>query len=274
MNKPLADKRSVLKQGQIDILELIYKYRFGSRQLLATSLGLKAGTGIYKKLQVLLKHGYIKSRFEPRMKLLGTPAAYYLTPKGLRTLADLPDHEHITDAVIKSSYRDGTVSQSFINHTLCVYATTNALKAFYPNLKVFMPRDMKQYPDFPDSLPDAFISLKEDNNNSLRFFLDIIPDDQPSKPLFQRITKYAEFFEGGGWDEMSNEYPTLLFVGETGTTERRMRRILKAALYKAELDKELTILTTTIPAIENISDEGKIWTSLDDPDELLALTDI
>lgn len=273
MNKPLADKRSDLKQGQIDILELIYKYRFVSRQLLAVSLGIKSGSSLHEKLGVLVKHGYIQKRLEPKLKLQGTPAAYYLTPKGLRFLQALPENEYISEAIIKGSYRDGTVSQSFVDHTLRVYDLTNALKAFYPNLKVFMPRDMKQYPDFPDSLPDAFLSLKVDNK-SLRFFLDVIPDNLLSKPLFQRITKYAEFFEDGGWDEMSNEYPTLLFVGETGATERRMRRIIKAALYKAELDEELTILTTTIPAIENISDEGKIWTSLDDPDELLALTDI
>lgn len=273
MNKPIEDKRSVLKQGQIDILELIYKYRFVSRQLLATSLGIKPGSSLHEKLGVLVKHGLVQKRLEPKLKLQGAPAAYYLTPTGLRFLQALPGHEYISEAVIKGSYRDGTLRQPFVNHTLCVYAVTNALKAFYPNLKVFMPRDMRQYPDFPDSLPDAYISLKSDNK-PLRFFLDIIPDNLPSKPLFQRITKYAEFFEDGGWDEMSNEYPTLLFVGETGTTERRMRRIIKAALYKAELDEELTVLTSTIPAIENISDEGIIWTSLDDPDELLALTEV
>ncbi len=130
---------------------------------------------------------------------------------------------------------------------------------------------MRQHPDFPDSLPDAFISLKEDNK-SLRYFFDVIPDNLPSKPLFQRITKYADFFDGGGWDEMSNEYPTLLFVGETGKTERRMRRIIKAALYKATLDEDLTVLTTTILAIENISDKAKVWTNLDDLDEPLELS--
>ena len=272
MNTPLADKRSVLKQGQIDILELIYKYRFVSRQLLAESLGIKSGSSLHERLGVLVKHGYIHKRLEPKLKLHGTPAAYYVTPKGLRFLQTLQDHTYITDAVLKGSYRDGTVSQSFVNHTLRVYALSNSLNGFYPALKVFMPRDMRQYPDFPDLLPDAFVSLKE-GNKTLRFFLDVIPDNLPSKPLFQRITKYAEFFEDGGWDEMSAQYPTLLFIGETGATERRMRRIIKAALYKAELDQELTILTTTIPAIENIADEGQIWTSLDDTDELLALTE-
>ena len=273
MNKPLADKRSDLKQGQIDILELIYKYRFVSRQLLAVSLGTKSGSSLHEKLGVLVKHGFIQKRLEPKLKLQGAPAAYYLTPKGLRFLQALSGHEYISEAVIKGSYRDGTVSQSFVDHTLRVYAMTNALKAFYPNLKVFMPRDMKRYPDFPELLPDAFLSFKAENK-TLRFFFDVIPIDLPNKPLFQRITRYAEFIEEGGWDEMSAEYPTLLFVGETGATERRMRRIIKAALYKAELDEDLTVLTTTIPAIENISDEGKIWTSLDDPDDLLSLTEV
>ncbi len=49
------DKRSVLKQGQIDILEMLYKYRFGSRQLLADSLGIKSGSNLFEKLNVLMK---------------------------------------------------------------------------------------------------------------------------------------------------------------------------------------------------------------------------
>ena len=46
------DKRSALKQGQIDILETLYKYRFGSRQLLADSLGIKSGSNLFEKLNV------------------------------------------------------------------------------------------------------------------------------------------------------------------------------------------------------------------------------
>lgn len=51
------DKRSVLLQGQIEILGLLYKYRFGSRRLTAEGLGIKAGSNIYENLNVLMKHG-------------------------------------------------------------------------------------------------------------------------------------------------------------------------------------------------------------------------
>lgn len=269
----MVDKRSVLKQGQIDILELLYKYRFGSRQLLADSLDIKAGSSLHEKLQVLIKHGFIAMRLEKRLKLHGTPAAYYLTPKGLRTLAALPDHDYITDSVIKGSYKDSTVTQSFITQTLRVYAQTNQLKVFYPSLKVFLRRDMSRYSYFPKPLPDAFLSLKT-NTQPKRFFLDVIPDSLPNRPLYQRITSYTEFFDEDGWAVVSNEPPMLLLIGETGTTERRIQRTARAAIYKAEIDKELSVYTSTFGAIRSIEGTGAIWTSLDDPDELEALPEL
>lgn len=270
----MSDGRSVLKPGQIQILELLFKYRFGSRQLLADSVGLEAAS-LFKKLEVLIKHGLIAKRQEPRQKLQGQPAAYFLTPKGLRTLAAMPGHEHITETVIKASYKDGTVSQPFVTHTLNIYAVTNHLKALYPTLQAYMRRDMQRYPYFPETLPDAFLSLPTTGNLlPMRFFLDLIPDNLPNKPFFQRISRYADFFEEGDWNTVNTEPPLLLLIGETGATERRIQRTAKAALYQAETDEEIEVYTTTLPAIQSLTADGTIWTHLDDPDELLALPDL
>lgn len=268
----MADKRSELKQGQIDILELLYKYRFGSRQLLAESLGIKAGSSLHEKLQVLITHRYINVRLDKRLKLQGTPAAYYLTPTGLRALQDLANHEYITDSIIKGCYRDKSVSQSFITQILRVYAQTNRLRLFYPDLKIFLKRDMSRFSYFPATLPDAFLSLPTIKDvPPQRFFLDFIPDNLPPKPFFQRITHYARFFDEGGWNVTGSELPILLLVGETNTTERRLQRTTKAAIYKAEIYEELSVYTSTFGAVRNIEGDGAIWTSLDDSDELLSL---
>lgn len=266
------DRRSLLKQGQIDILELLYKYRFGSRQLIAESLGRKPDS-LYRKLEVLVKHGYVKTRLEKRLKLHGVPAAYYLTPKGLRTLQALPDHEHITDSVIKGSYKDSTVTQSFVTQTLRMYAQTNRILKAHPGLRVFTRRDMSRYSYFPKPLPDAFLSLKTDAGPQ-RFFLDVIPDSLPPRPLYQRITSYAEFFDEGGWEPVGDEPPILLFACETGTAERRVQRTVKAALYKAETDEDILVYTSTFGAIQSLEGSEAIWTSLDDPDELLPLPEL
>lgn len=269
----MADKRSALKQGQIDILEVLYKYRFGSRQLVADSLGIKAGSSLYEKLNVLIKHGLIAMRQEKRLKLLGVPAAYFLTPKGLRALQALNDHDFITEATIKASYRDKVLSQTFVSHTLDVYKYTNALKHRYSDLKVYLRRDMSRFSYFPDSPPDAFLSLKL-GDTPKRFFLDIIPDNLPRNILDRRITGYAEFFDEGGWDATNSELPNLLLITEKGTTETRARRATQAAINRADMDDELEAYTTTFAALSNIDKGGGVWTSINEPDELASLPDL
>lgn len=269
----MADKRSVLKQGQIDILELLYKYRFGSRQLLADSLGIKAGSSLHERLQVLIKHGFIAMRLEKRLKLHGTPAAYYLTPKGLRTLAALPDHDYITDSVIKGSYKDSTVTQSFITQTLRVYGQLNNLQATHEDLRVFTRRNMSRYSYFPKPLPDAFLSLKQEPTPK-RFFLDVIPDSLLSKQLYQRLASYIEFFESDGWDAVSTELPILLFSCESATTERRVQRTIKSALYNTETDIDISAYTTTFSTLPNLQATPAVWSRYDDPEDLLSLPEL
>ena len=268
----MTDRRSALKQGQLDLLELLYTYRFGSRQLVADSLGIKAGSSLYEKLNVLIKHGLVAMRHEKRLKLLGVPAAYYLTPKGMKVLQALDKHEYITDAIIKASYRDKIVSQSFVSHTLDVYKYTNTLKRLHPGLKVFLRRDMSRYSYFPDNPPDAFLSLKL-GDTPKRFFLDVIPDNLPRNLLDRRIAGYAEFFEEGGWDATNSELPILLLITEKGATETRARRTSQAALNRADIDAELEIYTTTFAALERTA-RYNIWTNIHDTDELTPLQEM
>ncbi|MBC7512592.1 replication-relaxation family protein [Candidatus Saccharibacteria bacterium] len=267
----MSDGRSKVNQNQIEILEVLYEYRFSSRQLIAESLGIKAGSSLHERLGVLLKHGYIGMRLDKRLKLIGMPAAYYLTPKGLRLLQAVPEHEFISDSVIKSSYKDKTARQSFISHTLNIHKYTNVLRRQYPTLKVFTKREMSRYSYFPSQLPDAFLSLPvESPSQPKRFFLDIIPDSLPRHLLDRRINNYCRFFDGGGWDIVGSELPTLLLLGETGVTERRVRRNVTSHLARNDME-ELKVLTSTFGALEHMDIEGKIWTSIDDADDLRSL---
>ena len=265
--------RSALNTGQVSLLELVYKYRFVSRQLAAESLGVKPENGLYEKLEILVKGGHLGRRFDKRLKLQGVPAAYYLTPKGLRALQALDGHDYITEATIKSSYRDKVVSQAFVNHTLDVYRYTNVLKQQHQELKVYLRRDITRYHYFPDNPPDAFLSLKL-GDTPLRFFLDVIPDTLPRNLLDRRIADYAEFFEDGGWEKTNSELPKLLFITEKGTTENRTRRTIRAALSRADMDDELEAYTTTFTALQDAAAAGTIWASADYPDDRLSLPDL
>jgi hypothetical protein len=223
----MSDRRIQLKSGQIDILELLYTYRFGSRQLLAESLGIKAGSSLHERLGVLIKHGYIAMRLEKRLKLVGMPAAYHLTSKGLRTLQAIPSHEYIDEKMIKASYKDTSLGQAFMTHTLEVYKYTNILKQRYGSLRVFLRRDMSRYSYFPSVLPDAFLSLsRQDDNLPRRFFLDLIPASMPRYQLERKLMSYFKFFEAGGWEKIEGDLPALLILTDSVSSERRLQKLI------------------------------------------------
>lgn len=268
-----VDGRMVLKQGQIDILELLYKYRFGSRQLIADSLNIKAGSSLHERLAVLIKHGYVNKRLDKAQRLYGMPAAYFLTPKGLKFMRSLPNHEYITELVIKSSYKDKSTSLGFITHNLDVYRLIIVLKRRYPELKAYLRRDMGRFSYFPKLLPDVFLSLS-DGTTTKRFFFDYIPDSQERKVFFQRISSYIYFFDRGGWKVTNAETPILLFVAEKAGAERRIRRLTNGVINKVEPDEVPDVYTTTKKAIEQMGDEGLVWTHIDDDDELIGLNNL
>lgn len=266
--------RSSLSNSQISLLDLVYKYRFVSRQLVASSLGINPQNGIHERLEVLLKYGYLDKRFDKRLKLVGVPAAYYLTPKGLRTLQALPNHEHVTESVIKGSYRDKSVGQEFVSHTLDVYKYTNLLKRHYPGLKVFTKRDMGQYDYFPSQLPDAFLSLPTDDpQQPRRFFFDLVSDSLPRSALDRRIANYCEFFDEGGWDVTGSELPILLLLSEWGPAEKRIQRNVRLQLHRSEIE-ELATYTSTTAALGGMTDERAIWTSVEETDGLVELSQL
>lgn len=269
-----VDNRSVLRQGQIEILGLLYKYRFGSRQLIAESLKVKAGSNIYERLNVLIKHGFIAKRYDKSLRLQGLPAAYYLTPKGLKTLQSLDAWNYITEATIRSSYRDKNISQSFINHTLDVYSYTNMLAKTYPTLKIFTRRDMSRYSYFPNNPPDAFLSLKTgEETTPKRFFFDFISDDTPRSVIAKRIAQYMQFFSDGEWDATNSQIPILLFLTTKPAIKKHLMRSTRAIRGTFDMEDEVSIYAATIDQLLS-AESGRIWEDIDGTDSLFPLDEL
>lgn len=267
--------RPNLSQHQIKLLELVFKYRFVSRNLVAESLSIKPENGLHDRLEVLVKRGSLARRFEKHLKLEGVPAAYYLTPQGLRELQNLPEHEHVTDTLIKACYRDKTVGMAFVMHTLNVYRYTNILLRSYPNLRIFTARELANFDYFPKPLPDAVLSIASNSVDvePRRFFLDLVSDSTPRSSLDHRLASYCQFFDEGGWGVVSEDLPILLLLSEWSPAEKRIQRIAKARLSRADME-ELEVYTSTTAAIESIALQTAIWSSLEDPEELIELTNM
>jgi hypothetical protein len=261
-----------LRKGQIAILELLYTYRFGSRELLAKSLGIRSGSSLYEKLEVLFRQGYIGKWYDSKkFRWQGLPVAYYLLPKGVQTLQELPEHDFIKSQATRVSYRNQSVGLEFIIDTLKIYELTQDLQATYPGLKVFTQADMRRYSYFPKQLPDALLSLpSEDSQQPTRFFLDYIPARKPNFAVIKQIISYAEFFEDGGWDTVSPVPPAILLVVGQGKTEKYLQQLIPNKLFRLGV-ADMRTYTTTLNALAQKPFETKIWTDIEEPEELVDL---
>ncbi len=253
-------------------MKLLYKYRFGSIELLKVSLELSVGPSLYRKLETLCDRGYIGKRYESSYKIRGLPAAYCVLAKGLQELQKLPGYEPIDEKVIKYSYKDKTVSQAFISHNLQVYRTAIELQRLYPAIKFFTRRELTGRKHFPKNLPDAFVSLQAENTaKPRRYFLDLIPDSTPRYVIDKRIGDYYEFFETGGWEATKSPLPAMLLLCESGSFEKRLQQLVSRKRRSLDSD-EPEYFTSTLSALKSVNADSKIiWSNVDQPDEPQAL---
>ena len=275
IDKQTNNKRLVLKKGQIAILEALYECRFCSCRLLADRLGIRSGSSLHEKLNVLMKHGFVDRRYDKSFRLRGMPAAYYVTPKGLRQLQLIHGRERVTDAIVKAGYRDRVVSQAFVNHTVRVCAYINQLQHRYPSLEVLLRREMMLYSYVPANPPDAFLSLRV--NDGIRqfgirqfgirkFFFDVVSKDMLPSTIRRRIAGYMSFFDNGGWDEMNSELPKLLLLLEDPAMKRRLERAARAIRSRFDLDDEIEIYVAMAEDLLS-GDTTAIWSSIDETSE-------
>jgi len=73
MNKPESKHRRKLNDEQIEVLELLYKFRFGSNDLIAQYFGKKNRSFVFKRLSILLEQGLIGKRFDSSYRIKGKP---------------------------------------------------------------------------------------------------------------------------------------------------------------------------------------------------------
>jgi hypothetical protein len=237
MDKSEQMHRKKLNAEQLEVLGLLYKFRFGSNDLIAQYFGKKDRSFVFKRLSILLEQGLIGKRFDSSYRIQGKPAAYYLTPAGARVL-----QERREDAInIKAIYKDKTVSDQFVRHSLDLLGIYNQLKAQYgERLKFFTKANLnrEQFNYFPQPLPDAYARLRLGGEEK-QFFLDIYYDDQPFFAAVRKVKQYVEYAEAGSWEETGTNLPAVLCVCESASLQKRLQKRLEAN------DGELTLAHAT-----------------------------
>jgi len=248
--------RKKLNTEQLEVLELLYKFRFGSNDLIAQYFGKKDRSFVFKRLSILLEQELIGRRFDSSYRIKGKPAAYYLLPSGARVLQESRPDRPIN---IKAIYKDKAVSEDFISYSLDVFGLYCQLKVRYgDNLKFITKVQLARYDYFEDFVPGVYMRLNV-NGHEKDFFLEYF---QSSKPFFtatRRIKQYIEYADSGEWEAgTDSDFPAILLVCDNQKLQNRLMKGSESMLANA--DDDLKFFVTTPSKLDE-------WQNLADKDE-------
>jgi hypothetical protein len=114
----IRNTKSVTKK-QLAVLKQLYRFRFGTNDLLARSLDLKDGRYIHMRLDALVRQEYIGKNYDRSYKLKGKPAIYYLLPKAFAALKQQSkaDGEELSLKTLRNAHRDKEASERHCQET-------------------------------------------------------------------------------------------------------------------------------------------------------------
>jgi hypothetical protein len=266
--------RKKLNTDQINILQLLYNFRFASNKQIAQYQQKQNIRSVQNRLKILEDQELIAKHYDKSYKLKGKPAVYYLLPKGARALETNTTREPDEPINFRRIYKDKDVSEGFIAHCSNILDVYLGLRSVFPKKESLLfatksKLNYEKYEYLPKPLPDAYIRI-ETGGDQKQFFLDIFEEAQPYFVLVRRIKRYFKYSAEGDWSDTGTDFPTILIVCANRSVQKRLRRRLPKELQDSY--EEIMFATTTLSEATSIDKtHAKIWLPIDedgdDPDE-------
>ncbi len=272
-NKSGVKYRRPLNKQQVRTLHLLYWYRFCTAKQLAHSFKKPSPKAIQNKLQILEEQQLIGKRYEKSYKLAGRPAEYYITPKGARAL-EVAQPNTTNQWSTKSLYKNKTVSDDFLRHTVAVTDASKQLRAIYGNkIEILTKSYMAQFDSYPTWIPDLHLKIPARGETPAKhYFIDIWDGTKPFFVSVRKTRNYVNFKESGDLEE-DEQFPAVLAICENTQLQKKLSRQMKRILSNA-WDDELVFATTTNQQFSEATKlTDKIWSKvdMDDTPELTTL---
>lgn len=263
MNTDTAKYRLPLNNNQIQVLELLYKFRFGSSDIIAHYFGKPSGAFVFKRMKILEDQGYVARRYDGSYRIQGKPAAYYLLPDGARKLQEDKKVEESKNR-IKAIYKDKTVSEQFIQECLDIFSIYTALRSHNSGIKFFTKADLthEDYEYFPQPLPDAYVKLQDGKH----CFLQVHHNHQPFFVATRAIKRYLDYFENGVWDDTGTDFPIVLFVVDTVSIQKRLHKFISKNIDDVRF---YTALKNDV-----VGGDGNVWHGVDEPERAHSIDEL
>lgn len=253
-----------LNTKQQELLILIYKFRFVTSALLADYKGLSNYSVMNKALNILVDRGYLVKHYDSSYKLKGKAARYYLTTQGIRHIRN--SFDEVEEKVLRGYYKNKTLTDEFVDHTVDVFRVYNELRRTYPGKLHYATRQkLVGHYYLPQPLPDLYFgTLQKDEQKRVSYFLDLSSDNLLflHKKRFKALMEHKE--EGDWQSEMETSYPMLLFILNDARSEKRFNRHVTKTLDDSYMDEDdIEVYTTSMQALKaSTADNKAIWTGV------------
>jgi uncharacterized membrane protein len=278
--KPVIRTTKNPTSNQLAVLKLLYRFRFGTTDLLARSLDLKDGRYIHTRLEALVAQGYIGKNYDSTYKLDGKSATYYLLPKAFKALRQ--QHKTIgkelSDKTLRNAYKDKGASIEFITRKLAVFTIYDKLRATHGvNLKLWTKDQLNfdKYDYFPQPKPDVYLTILPEGirPRARDFFLNYLDDNTPFFVHVRRLQKLIEYVEAEEWENATNsKLRGVLLVCESTSLLKRIRKKLAQAVDEDDTPR---FCYTTLQALkDSTKEDDEVWQMVGEPLEVFGLRDI
>lgn len=235
-----------LNQNQIDVLLLLYKFRFATSNLLTQKLKLQHRNSINSRLQILENQEYIGRRYDKSYKMINKPASYFMLPKGFAVLRGM---EGVSSNALKNMYKDVQATDGFVERSLAILGIYNQLEAvFGERFDMFSKSELTGVEGMPEVSPDGLIKLKTSDSPRAKernFFIYYAEERQPLFAISNIITKQLEYGDSEDWQELFGKPPAIIVICDSPTLERRLHRQAGRAEDEAAKDQRFYTTTTT-----------------------------
>lgn len=260
-----------LNPKQIELIKFIAKYRFVTASQVQKHFNLKSRPSVNVKLKVLVTAGLVGMQYDRSYKLIGKPAAFFLTPKGMR---EAQKHvPYITEALIRSSYSDKKASESLVQESAKILELSASITNSYPGMKALTARQLADIDYLPKLHPSLYLAQNTDSG-PLRYFLYYFGNTKRyDVAVNSKIARLVKYRESETYAQSGNSFPTVLLVCDSAAIERLAQRSMRGALNRSY--ESINAYTTSYQSLlgQTRQDEP-LWSSIDDPDTLVSFGDI
>ena len=273
-----------ITQKQIEIIELVYKFRFMNRHQIQKIMGHKDYRRINAWLKDLVDKKYLGRIYSHKLLENTKPAIYYLDNHAILWCRYNMGYKYRQDdelgtREVKKFYDDKNASETFRNHclTLCdvylqykqrekdikceyQYLTKTELWTYSKTDKDF--DEMKQY------IPDVFIEKITESKKdvtSTTFCLELFDSHVPRYALEYKVRQYIKLHDEEDWKRyggLDEAFPQILFILPNQAKLNKLKNYIQELLSEAYDVEDITFMLTTYKKVMEQGISKDIWNTV------------